>query len=82
MEIVTNLEEAIIRSNQGESICWGINSSNHWDIFKICYFQFKHRAKQEFKCIHYQKSKDLLYYWLVIVSKISFGHYNVIYDYD
>ena len=80
MQIVSNLEEAIIRSSNGEKICWAMNDSNRWDIFKICYFQLKHKATDEFKCIHYQKSKDLLYYWLQFISFLSLGHYSIQYD--
>jgi hypothetical protein len=81
MQIITNLEEAIIRSSQGEIVCWAIDKKNKKDILKICYYQLKYRAKDEFKCIYYQKNKDILYYWLKFVSIISFGHYQVIYDY-
>jgi len=82
MEVVTDLREAIKRSGDGEYICWAINQQNRWHIFKICYYQAKYRTKKEFKCIHYQKSKDILYYWLVFISKISFGHYRVVYEYE
>lgn len=81
MQIVTNLEEAIIRSSNSEKICWAIHRSNRWDIFKICYFQFKHKARDEFKCIYYQKSKDILYYTLKMISFLGLNHYQVVYDY-
>jgi len=80
MQIVESIEEAVRRSAEDEDICWAVTPNNRLDIFKICYYQAKYRAKKEFKCIYYQKSKDLLYYWLRLVSWLSFGHYKVIYD--
>lgn len=79
MEIVYNIEEAVKRSATGEKICWGLTKENRWDIFKICYFQFRYQAKDEFKCISYEARKDWFYYWLRLVSILSFGHYRVLY---
>lgn len=78
MEVIYNIEEAVKRSAIGEEICWGLTKENRWDIFKICYYQYKHKVRDEFKCISYETEKDWLYYWLRFISVITFGHYRVI----
>lgn len=79
MRITTDIEEATILANSGEEVTFRITDSNRYTLFKLCYYQLKHKTLREFKTIEYAKSKDWLYYMLLLASKLSFGHYKIRY---
>lgn len=75
-----NIEEAVINSKEGEEVSFIITSENKYSLFKVCYYEVKHRTRSEFRTIIYKKKKDLLYYMLRFVHIITFGHYNLIFE--
>ncbi len=77
-----NIEEAVINSKDGKDVAFVIISENKYSLFKVCYYEIKHRTRSEFRTIIYKKKKDLLYYMLRFVHIITFGHYNLIYEYE
>lgn len=77
-----NIEEAVMNSKEGEDVAFVITSNNKYSLFKVCYYEIKHRTRSEFRTIVYNKKKDLLYYMLRFVHIITFGHYNLVYEYD
>ncbi|WP_295421982.1 hypothetical protein [Sulfurovum sp.] len=77
-----NIEEAVIHSKEGKDVAFVITSTNKYSLFKVCYYEIKHRTRSEFRTIVYNKKKDLLYYMLRFVHIITFGHYNLVYEYD
>jgi len=76
-----DIEEAVIKSKEGKNVSFVITPTNKYSLFKVCYYEIKHCTRSEFRTIIYQKEKDLLYYMLKFVHIITFGHYNLVYDY-
>lgn len=81
MLILYDIEEATKACANGEDVTFAITDKNRWSIFSFSYYQIKHKTTKEFTHISYQKNKDLLYYLLLLCSKISFGKYQLSYDY-
>ena len=79
---VENIEEAVINAKEGKDVAFVITSANKYSLFKVCYYEIKHRTRSEFRTIVYKKKKDLLYYMLRFVHTITLGHYNLVYEYD
>lgn len=77
-----NIEEAVMNSKEGKDVAFIITSANKYSLFKVCYYEIKHCTRSEFRTIVYNKNKDLLYYMLRFVHIITFGHYNLVYEYD
>lgn len=77
-----NIEEAVIHSKEGKDVSFVITSENKYSLFKVCYYEIKHRTRSEFRTIIYKKKKDILYYMLRFVDIITFGHYTLIYAYE
>lgn len=75
--VTTNIEEACILANRGEDVIFRITEANRYSLFKLCYYQLKHKTTKEFKTIEYAKPKDWLYYALLLASRLSFGHYTI-----
>lgn len=77
-----DIEEAVINSKEGKDVSFVITSENKYSLFKVCYYEVKHRTRSEFRTIIYKKKKDLLYYMLRFVDIITFGHYTLLYEYE
>ena len=77
-----SVEEAVINSKTNKDVEFVITSENKWSLFKVCYYEMKHRTPCEFRTIVYKKKIDLLYYLLRFVDTITFGHYHLIYEYE
>jgi len=81
MKTLYDIEEVTKACANDEEVIFAINSKNRYSIFLFTFYQYKYKTNKEFKHISYQKSKDLLYYFLRLVSKISLGYYKLTYDY-
>lgn len=77
-----DIEEAVINSKEGKDVIFVINSENKYSLFKVCYYEIKHRTRSEFRTIIYKKKKDLLYYILRFVHIITFGNHTLIYEHE
>lgn len=77
-----NIEQAVIHSKEGKNVSFVITPTNKYSLFKVCYYEIKHRTRSEFRTIIYKKQKDILYYMLRFVHIITFGHYNLVYEYE
>ncbi|CAA6823380.1 MAG: Unknown protein [uncultured Sulfurovum sp.] len=77
-----NVEQAVIHSKKGKDVSFVITPKNKYSLFKVCYYELKHRTRSEFRTIIYQKKKDLLYYMLRGVHLLTFGHYTLVYEYE
>lgn len=77
-----DIEEIAKAGARGEETTFVITKKNKYTIALFCYYQVKHKTLKEFKHISYQKPKDLFYYFLKTVSKLSFGEYHISYDYS
>lgn len=77
MYTTTDIEVATILANEGKEVVFKITRYNRYDLFKLCYYQLKHRSIKEFRTIEYAKSKDWLYFALLLASKLSFGYYKI-----
>lgn len=76
-----NIEEIVKACKRGEEATFIINKENKYTITFFCYYQLKYKTLKEYKNISYQKPRDLFYYFLKTVSKLSFGEYHISYDY-
>ncbi|WP_321467760.1 hypothetical protein [Halarcobacter sp.] len=77
-----DIKEVTKACSKGETVSFAITSKNKYSLFLFTYYQYKYNTNKEFKHISYQKPKDLLFYFLKLVSKISFGYYKLTYDYN
>lgn len=75
-----DIEEAVINSKDGKDVAFVITSKNKYSLFKVCYYEIKHRTRSEFRTIIYKKKKDFLYYMLRFVHIITLGHYNLVHE--
>lgn len=81
MRYIDDIKEATIATANGEEIVFVIHEKNKYSIFLYGFYQYKYHTNKEFKHISYQKPKDMLYYFLKFITKISFGVYKLSYDY-
>ncbi|XPV70401.1 MAG: hypothetical protein ACNI25_07435 [Halarcobacter sp.] len=81
MKTIYDIKEATKACAKGEEITFAINKENKYSLFLFTYYQYKYKTNKEFKHISYEKPKDLLYYFLLFISKISFSYYKLSYNY-
>jgi hypothetical protein len=81
MKYYYDIKEVTKACSRGEEPTFAINEKNKYSLFLFTFYQYKYKTNKEFKHISYQKEKDLLYYFLRLVSKISLGYYKLTYDY-
>jgi len=81
MKTIYDIEEATIACKNGEAVIYAITQENKYSLFKLCYYQLKHKTTKEFHHISYRKEKDLLYYFLRCCATLSFDKYTLTYDY-
>ncbi len=81
MKYYYDIKEATKACAKGEELIFAINEKNRYSLFLFTFYQYKYKTNKEFKHISYQKPKDLLYYFLRLVSRISLGYYKLTYDY-
>ncbi|MFC2074182.1 hypothetical protein ACFLR3_02920 [Campylobacterota bacterium] len=80
MRRIENIEEAAIACAKGEEVCFVVTSKNPTSLFTFCYYQLKHKTTNDFRCIIYQRPKDLLYYFLSVISRLFSWRYTLIYE--
>ena len=68
--------------SRDKSVAYEINESNGYEILKFFYYQLKYNTCSTFHTIYFNRKKDLLYYFLISLSKISLGRYKVVYIFD
>lgn len=81
MKVIYDIEEVAIACKNGEEVVFAVTDHNQYSLFTFSYYQLKHRTTREFNHISYQKKKDFLYYILYSYARLSFGKYNLTYDY-
>lgn len=81
MRKIYDINEAAKACANGEDITFAINDKNKYAVLLFGFYQYKYHTNKEFKHISYEKSKDIFYYVLLSISKISLGHYKLTYDY-
>lgn len=81
MRKIYDINQAAKACANDEDIIFVITKKNKYSILKFGFLQYKYHTNKEFKHISYEKPKDLFYYFLRFISKISFGHYKLTYGY-
>lgn len=81
MRKIYDINEAAKACSNGEDITFAINHKNKYAVLLFGFYQYKYHTNKEFKHISYEKPKDIFYYILLSISKVSLGHYKLTYDY-